>query len=106
MVHNRITDEDHSIAGGADSRWADIEQLVQHRADLVPNKRFEDVLTLVSQSKFDSAHYIRSVPGLGVKRGLHSEDAAGLQVEQLRYDRGRSEVDRYSKAWTRFEMEL
>ena len=91
VVHYRIADQDHL----AHFRGALAGQCRSHFPDGVPDQRRQ---CGAGQGKQHPAHHVRAVSALRIERRAHSEHLAGRQVEQLRGNRSRPDIDGNSEA--------
>ena len=90
MVHRRVADQDdagEALRGDP----AGVEEPGHEFAHLPADHGLE---RLAGARRLDPAHEVGAVARLRVERRLHAEDGAGAEVDELRHERRRAQVDR------------
>ena len=88
-MHHRVADDDDAVElWRTRGRFSGYRQkLRQHRAKLFADEPLQFQPAAVHR-EFDAAHHIAAVACLRIQRRLDGEHIAGLQIQQLRGNRG------------------
>jgi hypothetical protein len=105
MMHGGIAREEHAFDGKVA-----IPHRSKHALDLPSNLRANHLHQLNAprfrKGVFNAIHEIGTVNGLWVSRALDGENVPRLQIEQLRHDRRRTEIDDNGGSRARCKLQL